>query len=454
MAPPVSRPAVTAWQLGLVVFVYLAGWALIRPPLQSPDEPQHLMKANSVRLQPWLNAVPDRFEPDRRAINPLAWETPASLDKLFFQPMNALTPRDVDGLRAVPWLPPDGPPLPPYQRAVATYPQVYYWSVHALAEPVIRGAGLNPWDATFVYRLATCALVALLWALVWLACRQAAIPADVAGLLLAFVLLTPMLAFISSAANPDAVNDALCALAIVAAWEVLTLGTGGGRFAAALLAAQLTKPSGLQLAAVLALVGVGFGVTGLTGRRRAGLVTGLAVATTALSIALFYAWQPLRFLATGPSTDSFAMYLVKRWGWRWDIWVSYWGRLGWLDYQAAAWWYWLLVALVAVNVACLCWRPRQPARLAWYLGAVWTLFVLSTLAAEVRYLRDAGYTFQGRYLLPAAIGLGAVLLHQVRAARIALLAGILALNLVLVRETIRRYYAAGWHGAVHALPFR
>jgi len=206
-----------AWMVGLAVFVYLAGWALIRPPLQSPDEPQHLMKANSVWLQPWLNAVPDRFVPDRGRVNPLAWETPAILDKLFFRPLNALTPGEVDLLRATPWLPPLGPPLAPYQRGVATYPQVYYWGVHALSEPIIRGAGLNPWDATFVYRLATCAMVAVLWALVWVACRRAGIPGDVAGTLLAFVLLTPMLAFISSAINPDAVNDALCALVIVAA---------------------------------------------------------------------------------------------------------------------------------------------------------------------------------------------------------------------------------------------
>src|SRR5918994_5929797 len=163
MATPVSRPAAAAWQVGLVVFVYLAGWAVIRPPLQSPDEPQHLMKANSVWLQPWLNDVPDRFVPDRRVINPLAWATPPSLDKLFFQPMNALTEREVEVLRSAPWLAPEGPPLPPFQVAIATYPQVYYWSVHALAEPVIRGANLNPWDATFVYRLATCALVALVW---------------------------------------------------------------------------------------------------------------------------------------------------------------------------------------------------------------------------------------------------------------------------------------------------
>ena len=175
----------------------------------------------------------------------------------------------MDLLRATPWLPPQGPPLPPYQRGVATYPQVYYWSVHALSEPIIRGAGLNPWDATFVYRLATCALVAVLWALVWVACRRAGIPGDVAGTLLAFVLLTPMLAFISSAINPDAVNDALCALVIVAAWEVLTRGTGATVCAIALLAAALTKPAGLQLAAVLALVAIGLGAVRLVDRRRA-----------------------------------------------------------------------------------------------------------------------------------------------------------------------------------------
>jgi hypothetical protein len=38
MTTPDPRPALAAWMLGLAVFVYLAGWALIRPPLQSPDD--------------------------------------------------------------------------------------------------------------------------------------------------------------------------------------------------------------------------------------------------------------------------------------------------------------------------------------------------------------------------------------------------------------------------------
>ncbi len=133
---------------------------------------------------------------------------------------------------------------------------------------------------------------------------------------------------------------------------------------------------------------------------------------------------------------------------------SYWGLLGWLDYGAPDAWYWLVLGLIVLNLGCLAWRPRRPARLAGYLGAVGLLFVLSTIVAEIRYLGQAGYTFQGRYLLPGALGLGAVLLHEVRAARLALLGGVLALNLVLMHVTVHRYYVGGWKGAIHALPFR
>jgi hypothetical protein len=454
MSPPVLRPAASAALVAVAVFVGLAAWAVIRPPLQSPDEPQHLMKANSVRLQPWLNATPDRFVPDRARLNPLAWQTPGSLDKLFFNPLNALTPAEVTALRAVPWLPPAGPPLPPYQRAIATYPQVYYWGVHLLSEPIVRGAGLTPWDATYVYRLATCALAAALWGLAWHTARRAGLPVATAGPLVAFVLLTPMCAFMSSAVNPDAIAIPLCAMAVLAGWEVLDRGSGTAWCAASLLAAALVKPAGLQMAAVLAVVAGLLAMAGVVEWRRALRLIAIAAGVAVAAFVLFYAWQPSQYLATGPSGDTFTQYLAKRWELRFFAWAMYWGVLGWLDYGAAHGWYWLLLLLVVVNAACLAWRPQQPARLAWYLLALGVIFIGSTFAAEVRYLRDAGYTFQGRYLLPAGLGFGAVLLHRIRGARIALLVGIVALHVVLVRETAHRYYGGAWRGVAHALPFR
>ena len=206
---------------------------------------------------------------------------------------------------------------------------------------------------------------------------------------------------------------------------------------------------------MLALVAIGLGAVRLVDRRRAALVAGIAAGIAGTAVAVFYAWQPLRFLATGPSNDTFGQYLEQRWIMLPDMWRTYWGKLGWLDYNASAGWYGLMLALLrrqhrlpdlaaapahAPGVvprrrsgSCSCSRRSPPS--------------CATCARP-------GYTFQGRYLLPAALGLGAVLLHEVRAARIALLAGVLALNLVLVRETVHRYYVDGWHGAVHALPFR
>jgi hypothetical protein len=437
-----------------VVFAYLACWALLRPPLQSPDEPQHLMKANAVRLQPWLNAVPDQFVHDRARVNPLALATPPGLDKLFFNRLNAVSIAEIDQLRAVPWLPPDGPPLPPYQRAVATYPQVYYWSVHLIAEPAIAAFGLTPWSASYAYRLASCALTALIWGLVWRSLADCGLAPRDAASVLGLLLATPMLAFISSAVNPDAVNDALSALAVVQAWRALSLGTGRWPFAAALLAAALIKPAGLQLAAVLAVVAGLLAVGGLVERRRAGTLIAVCVAVIAVAFAVFYLWQPQRFLGGAPANDSLGAYAARRWADVPALWRSYWGTLGWLDYFAPTAWYIVITALVAVNAGCLAWRPVRPVAPAWYLAALWLVFTASAFAAEFRFLPHAGYTLQGRYLFPAGLGLGAILLHEVRAARVALLAAVVLLNVVLMRETVHRYYVDGWRGAVHGLPLR
>ena len=135
--------------------------------MTTPDEPQHLMKATSVRLQPWLNRLPDQFDLDPRSVNPLALDTPAGLDKLFFTRINAMTAADITATRAQPWAPAHAEGRPPYQRAIATYPQPFYWTVFLLAEPIVRTCGLSPWDATFVYRLVVALLAAGLWTLVW-----------------------------------------------------------------------------------------------------------------------------------------------------------------------------------------------------------------------------------------------------------------------------------------------
>jgi hypothetical protein len=132
--------------------------------------------------------------------------------------------------------------------------------------------------------------------------------------------------------------------------------------------------------------------------------------------------------------------------------------LGWLDYQIANGWYVMLYALVMVNVACICWRPRRPLAFAAFAGAVFVAFAMTTMAGESGYLTQAGtqagYTLQGRYFLLALLGLVApVLWHRVTPARYALLAGLIAVNLLLAQRTVTRCYEDGWTGVRQALPF-
>ena len=90
--------------------------------------------------------------------------------------------------------------------------------------------------------------------------------------------------------------------------------------------------------------------------------------------------------------------------------------------------------------------------MGWFFGVTALLFAAATFAGEYRYLSVAGYTFQGRYLLPVSIGLSVVVWHDVSAARRALVGMVIVLNLLLAHETARRYYVERWHGVRQALP--
>ncbi len=158
-------------------------------------------------------------------------------------------------------------------------------------------------------------------------------------------------------------------------------------------------------------------------------------------------------LGAGPSQDSLGTFLTTRFAdFEW-LWRMYWGELGWLDYHAALGWYSLVAAMAALNLACAVLRPASCGAAGWYLGLSWLAFAAVTVAGEFWYLREAGYTFQGRYLFPAAIGLGSLLCHSVPLARYGLVAAVAALNLALVHETILRYFIDRWAGLWQSLPF-
>jgi hypothetical protein len=101
------------------------------------------------------------------------------------------------------------------------------------------------------------------------------------------------------------------------------------------------------------------------------------------------------------------------------------------------------------------WRAPLLSRAAQTYWAFCFIAYAGTLfAIEYLYLHEAGFFLQGRYFLPASIGLGAwLLMHRGTVARATLLSSVMALNLLLFGLTVQRYYAGDWNVVWRALPF-
>ncbi len=449
--PPTPR-AVTA-AVFAALLLYLGFWAVLRPPFQTPDEVQHHLRATAVLRHPWMTST-GTWTLDPRVLNPLTlWPTPG-LQRLFFNPNAQVTPADIDIAKRTDWLAPEALPAPDtYARAIASYPALYYVAVFAVAEPLTQGLHLTPYASTFAYRFVTVLFAALLWTIVFARLRAVPETRPAAGALLALFVLPPMTAFMSSGINPDAVNIPLCALAVLAAWRTLMTGRGAWTTSAFLVLAALTKPAGLQAIGALGAASAALWLWRACTFDRV-MLTGLALLRAALiAWFTFYLWSPPTFFTGPPSDDRLTLFLATRWQHLYEIWIQFWGWLGWLDYHADPRWYHVMLAAVLLNAVCAIWKPVRPVWFAAFTAIFVAAFAASTLAGEFLYLKTAGYILQGRYLLPASIGLSALLLHRVRAARWTLLAAIVLLDVLLIQQTVTRYYAGDWSRVYAALPF-
>jgi hypothetical protein len=447
-----ARSLACSW-IFFALFAYFAVWALLRPPYQTPDEPQHHLRASSILREP-LFTRPGVWTIDPRFANPLAQWTPLTLFKLFFRPTQHLTDAEVHQLKDITWLPPSTrPPPEPCEKAIASYPTLYYLTLFAIAEPVTRLLHLSPYDSTYAWRLVSAALAALCWMLVVVLLARLPATRESAGAIGALLVLNPMTAFMSSAINVDAVNIPLAVLASLLCWRLLEHGVGQSWTLAALLATAWTKPSGLQLIGALLFACVVLRICRMVSSSQfTGLLWTLARAAV-VSWGAFYAWSPPRFLGGAPSDDTLMTFLVWRWLHAPDIWVTYWGLLGWLEYSLAPIWYALVFAAVLIGIACALWRPRGSRPFMLFATALLGAFVGATLLGEFVYLPVSGYVLQGRHLLPASLGLVVLVMHRVAPARLALLGLLVLMNVLLIQATVDRYYSGQWRLAAYAMPF-
>lgn len=472
--------------VGALIFLWFSLWTLVKPILQAPDEPQHVMRAESIARTPWI-ARDIAIDPDPRTVNALAYDHPAALWNIISHVSTPLTAQDLAAFEQVPWGQAGSHiPVAPFRIAIASYPPLYYWTAFALAQPVTRLLSLSPYDAIWAYRFATGFVVALLWVAVFVELRRLPETRALAPALLAFLLLNPMVGYLSGAVHTDGASIALGTLALLLAWRTLRTGEAARMTLLVLLAGLLAKPAGVTLAGSIAVAAV---LTGLAGRaRRQDTVRLLLIVALAgaLAYAAFYAWSPPVVFGEPAHVPPYR-YLRdfdERVAW---LWTGAWGLLGWVDVSLPAWWYNTLALLLLASAGCALWRPwpttsSDPAGdsaagsststslgnglfpagstsargsgsgFGLFFVAAGIAFGLATLAGEQQYTRVAGYFIQGRYFLPVLAALLPLLRHRVPLMRGALLLYLFVFSLLLMRLNVLRCYG-DWHTFWLSLPF-
>lgn len=442
-----------------LLVVYLSLWAVLKPPLQSPDEPQHLLRAIAVWREPWISSNPEWLALDPLLVNPIVVQPPHAIGKLFFHSDRVLLSHEMLELKAIPWAMPARPP-PPAWTPLASYPPVYYGAVFLLAETTRVFAAPTPYQHTYVYRFWTLLMASVLWTLVYVLLRRLPETSTHAELLLAFLLLNTMLAFVTSATTPDAVNIPLATLTILLTSQALFHERSHALAAVALAACALTKPSGLLVfGALYGAMAVLWSLRMVTARQMAWTAFALIV-PMAIVWLIFYAWSPPTFRAGPPASMSVGEYLISLLARAPKIGAAYWGKLGWRDYHLPLIWYGLLWALIALNgsltVRAL-WTNRsrrEPSIQSFviFAAAVFVGYIVLMAFGEYHYLPVAGLNFQGRHLLPVCIGLAGVVLHDTVWARRSLVGYLALMNLAFMHASVVRYFGGSWALFLQSLP--
>jgi hypothetical protein len=435
--------------LSLLLVGYFGASALVKPAFQAPDEFAHLTRVLAVPLRPWITRTPQVPVPHRFA-NPLL-DQPL-LHEIPFHPGRKFGAAAIDELEALDWGPRDGAVSPRYTNAF-NYPGLYYGLLFVLGQGATELLGLGPYDAFYAFRLASAALAAAAWTLLFAALHRLG-PWRVP--LLAGLALNPMVGMLASSINPDAVFIPLVGLAAALAFDALFLGRGVGRASVALFAALYTKSVAVAVFPVLAAL-----LLGVAALRRRGH-TRIAVAWRSAALLLpgvflpfylsFYRWRPILMLSEGHSRADYLEELPARLQ---TLFIGFFGWFGWLDYRAPGFVYALLCLLLLANALVFARRiggAPERERLLYLVGFA-GLFTGVLLAGEWWSLPRSGYVLQGRHLLPVGLGVAALLCHPLRPLRAAFLSVLAALNLWSLPLLVERYYAGRWELLWQALPF-
>lgn len=419
----------------MLVFAYFSLWAFLKPPGQSPDEIAHLAKVFSIPQHPWLTPA-GMFEIDKRLYNPVMdypaiHSVPFHYDRKFTQhdyiSMKSLRWRDEAGQREV-------------QTSAHSYPGLYYITVFLCSELLKKIYRLSPFETFYAYRMITAWFAAMLWLWVYYALRPPAIRPYRKFLFWGIVLI-PMLGFISSSVNPDAFAFPLTALCMIYSYSAIAEGKNMFRAISVFLLNLFVKPSALLIFPTLGLATCGILLFRHDRRDIISRFFMLTIPAFIISYIAYYHWsKPL--LYGRPVIIGLGGYIRQFFDKLPGLFIMYWGDLGWLDVVVEEFYYLKLRDIILLNISCVLigWRSFKEKGWALYFFLFALIYCAGVVAGEYHYLPIAGYTLQGRYFLPAALGLSVFAVHRFLPAIYIFMGYLLIFNIALIHESLYRYF--------------
>jgi 4-amino-4-deoxy-L-arabinose transferase-like glycosyltransferase len=373
-------------------------WVLCIPPVQSPDEPSHLLAVYELRERGRLPEI--HFQLDAAGVP--------------VEPVGAYSHPDVLSLASAAGIT-DYFRQQPYE---SSQPPTYYALAAAASAPVAH----DPRLALYAARLVSALFGALTVLFVWAAVREMA-PAHppFAILCAGVVALLPQFAFNSAGVGNDSLNNAVCAALLF----TLLRGVRRPAFDRWMVLAGALLGLGFISKVSALLLGPAIIATVLLRARSAAHFARMAAGASVGALAVG-GWLAVRNLVEyGEWTGSAE---VLRWyaerlpnlteigagakdRFLWESTTSLIGRFSWMDRTLPTGYYWLgfgmfglLLLLTLSNLPAIVRRARACPVLLRQI-AICAATVAAVVVAYIQFTLSVAYQPQGRYLFPALVPL-------------------------------------------------
>lgn len=430
--------------------IFLMGWGVVTPHFQIPDEFAHHDRLASLLSGDFFGSTKSA---DSRYLNPVAEY--AGYNALPFQAANGMRPLMTSQVKSLQNKSHESSQVEIKNCCATNYPPLFY-ALISIPSMIAYGFDISPFDQYWLVRLSVILVVSVLWAFAF----------DVARILSLhyFVLVgltTPMVAYMSTGINPDAIFFPLSVLFILAVVERLNYNSQRCWHFFVPLALPLTKIFGLFLILSLSLT---FILMALINKRNFKITD--AVVLTAPGLISGSIWYGITGVAhsSGAKPESFygvidLFYYYKNFDWLWLVKSTY-GIFGWLDAPLPNYAYILALILLSIAFGNGISRIQIFKKKLYFMAdnnAASILLVTALCYACAIFIVDAylsrfdGRVIQGRYLLPSFF-VCVWFINYYRGWTNILLAAWISISCVGISTVFERYYAGNLKVLIMNLP--